>query len=103
MAANMFPARDAIINRMGVENTFTTRALVATTSLVLTSSLAIVAPSVTEVVSILGGTGCTAMMCVFPSLVLKQVVSRTAWMWIVALSTPFMVFLELSGLGLVGA
>jgi amino acid permease len=103
MAANMFPARDAIIARLGVENTFMSRVLVAGTSLILTASLAIVAPSVTEVVSILGGTGCTAMMCVFPCLVLKQVVSRTAWIWIVALATPFMLFLELSGLGLIGS
>jgi amino acid permease len=102
MAANMFPARDAIIARLGVENTFMSRALVAGTSLTLTSMLAIVAPSVTEVVSILGGTGCTAMMLIFPSLVLKQVVSRTAWMWIVALATPFIIFIELSGLRLVG-
>jgi hypothetical protein len=98
----MFPARDAIIARLGVENTFMSRALVAGTSLTLTSMLAIVAPSVTEVVSILGGTGCTAMMLIFPSLVLKQVVSRTAWMWIVALATPFIIFIELSGLRLVG-
>jgi amino acid permease len=102
MAANMFPARDAIINRLGVENGILTRVLVVGSALALTSSLAIVAPSVTEVVAILGGTGCTAMMCVFPCLVLKQVVSRTAWIWIVALATPFMVFLELSGLQLIG-
>jgi amino acid permease len=102
MTANIYPARDSILLRLKLGSSMLSRMTVSALLLIGSSSIAIRVPQVKDVVSLVGGTLCASMMLIFPAAIARCLVPENVWKCGVALAVPFITYIELGGLGLIG-
>jgi amino acid permease len=105
---NIFPIRESVLGLLSkalgepVQLTLVNRAILGAFLVFGPAGVAVLFPNVISVISLLGGLGGTMLMIVFPAFASKLLLTRRAWMAVMAVSTALGTVVVGAALHLIG-